>query len=63
VILTGKKQARMRCFLKKEAKTLAFWHAAGSKVKPLNSKIFLVLFFKKERLLCWPAGTSAAARE
>jgi hypothetical protein len=46
-----KTKERKRFFLKKEAKTFVHWHRAWIGDKPLKSKSFLVLFFKKERFL------------
>jgi hypothetical protein len=48
--LIGVGGAGKRFFLKKEAKTLAHWHARWTGLGALEGKSFLVLFFKKEPL-------------
>jgi hypothetical protein len=59
-------EGRKAFFLKKEAKTFAYWRARCGSVNALRDKSFLVLFFKKELLSsCWrrtKKGPRVAAR-
>jgi hypothetical protein len=46
-----KSKGRKGFFLKKEAKTFAYWRRALSSLPPKMNKSFLVRFFKKEHFL------------